>query len=527
MMLDPKSNLAFARIYQFDERKFANSSVRALPFSNRTARLLRQENIISIADLLLQSPLKMMQIEGFGIGCLKEIERELSMLDNSQLASTKSRYIPSTPEISKTTTKTSETITLGEKYGINPEEYVDVELVSIPFSARVTNALMRNQITTVALLLQSTEEQLRGIRNFGLNSLNEIDIRLAALCKMKKPKNRKFTINECHLMANGDFSFLSQEDVFDLNDILVTEYIEAQQTLGQELACTCIDNPEKIIPIINMFQSFGRISVWCQELRDVLSEVPVRRRQNQAIAYINTFTRHETERKMLLGMYPTPNAPLSDIVNDNTLLNREMFLLAKRFLSWCKFDLREEIANLFAALYPNERIQQVVQLRAQKKTLDQIGKKLGVTRERIRQLEKKAQRAFNIRQDRIKIVSKINADKNNTTIITPANVSEYCLDHLQELMYLLQGCESSNFTYDKDLDVFVIGSDSIHERVFSFVEKLPDIITVNDIFDFCEKAKDEYDLPQEMIDRGREQRNSSSSLKPLRISGGSDSWDSA
>ena len=120
-----------------------------------------------------------------------------------------------------------------------------------------------------------------------------------------------------------------------------------------------------------------------------------------------------------------------------------------RFLAWCKYDLQSDITNLFSALYPNERNQQVVQLRAQKKTLDQIGKNFGLTRERIRQLERKMQRSFNARQARIKIISKINADKNNATIVTSADIAALCPDHLQELLFLLRGCESSNFTYDK------------------------------------------------------------------------------
>lgn len=111
------------------------------------------------------------------------------------------------------------------------------------------------------------------------------------------------------------------------------------------------------------------------------------------------------------------------------------------------------------------------------------------------------QRSFNARQGRIKIISKINADKNNATIVTPADIAIYCTDHLQELLYLLRNCESSNYTYDKDLDVFIIGDDGIHERATAFVEKLPDIISANDISRFYEEAKDEYELPREMVDK--------------------------
>ena len=35
-MIDPQSNSTFAELYTLDERKFANESVKALLFSNRT-----------------------------------------------------------------------------------------------------------------------------------------------------------------------------------------------------------------------------------------------------------------------------------------------------------------------------------------------------------------------------------------------------------------------------------------------------------------------------------------------------------
>lgn len=391
-------------------------------------------------------------------------------------------------------------LTLGEKYGMNPDDFADVEVLSIPFSVRVSNVLMRNGIKTIGLLLQKTEEQLQNLRNFGRTCTEEIDARLVALREEKGPRTRKFTLEECRLMAKGDFSFLVGEELSDSDNEFLARCIETQEVLGEELALTCLEEPENIIPILGMVREFSQRITWQQELQSALNDVPAHRRSNQAIAYINTFTQHENQRAALLGLYPTPDAPLSTIVNSNNL-NPFSLSLAKRFLAWCRYDLREEIAQLFAGLYPKGRYRLIVQQRAQKKTLGQIGSQIGLTRERIRQIETKMQRAFNARQGRIKIISKINADKNNASLVTPANIAEYCSEHLQELLFLLRGCESRNFTYDNDLDVFIIGSDSLHERAFAFVEQLPDIIPVYVVSRFYQEAKEEYDLPQELVDK--------------------------
>ena len=499
-MIDPQSNSTFAEIFLLDERKYANESVKALLFSNRTAKRLRQAGVITIMDLLRMTPAMMMRIDGFGVGCLEEIERELATLDDNRPLEIMSRPTPPLQVLPSKPLLESPNATLGEKYGMNPDDYVDIHVLSVPFSARVSNVLMRNQITTIAALLRQTTEQIRNIPTFGRICEEELDSRLQILREEKRPKRKNFTAEESQLMAKGDFSFLVGVELIDSDNAFVAQCIEAQEALGEELACSCLDEPERIIPILSMVREFGQRIIWQKELQAILGEVPTHRRNNQAIAYINTFTRHENEREKLRRLYPVPDAPLSAIVNSNNL-DPFSLSLAKRFLGWCKYDLREDILQLFSVLYSSERNQQIVQYRAKKRTLDQIGREYGLTRERVRQIEAKAQRNFNARQGRIKIISKINADKNNAAIVTPANIAEYCTENLQELLFLLRGCESSNFTYDKDLDVFIIGDDSLHERAFAFVEKLPELFNVKDIPKFYAEAEQEYDLSAELVDK--------------------------
>ena len=125
-MIDPQSNATFAKIYMLDERKFANESVKALLFSNRTAKRLRQAGVITIMDLLRMTPAKMMNIEGFGIGCLEEIERELATLDDRRPHDVAVRPTSTEQTVVESPASTSPELTLGEKYGMKPEDYMDV-----------------------------------------------------------------------------------------------------------------------------------------------------------------------------------------------------------------------------------------------------------------------------------------------------------------------------------------------------------------------------------------------------------------
>ena len=137
---------------------------------------------------------------------------------------------------------------------------------------------------TIAQLLEKTDDQLRSLRNFGRTCSEEIDARLVALREENRPTTRIFTPEVHRLMAGGDFSFLVGEELLESDNEFVAQCIEAQEALGDELALACLDEPEKIIPILGMVREFGQRITWQQELQTVLEEVPSHRRSNQAVA---------------------------------------------------------------------------------------------------------------------------------------------------------------------------------------------------------------------------------------------------
>lgn len=119
--------------------------------------------------------------------------------------------------------------------------------------------------------------------------------------------------------------------------------------------------------------------------------------------------------------------------------------------------MNKELADIFSKLYTNERMSAVTEMRAQKITLEQVGNKLGITRERVRQIESKVKRKFAMLNSRIRTISKIVAERDGNTILTPLEIEEHCNCNIDELLFLLQNLESSNYIYDRRLDVFIVG----------------------------------------------------------------------
>ena len=258
-------------------------------------------------------------------------------------------------------------------------------------------------------------------------------------------------------------------------------------------------NPAGIQNIVLMLQKFCFSAKRSSEIDALMKSIPAYRRQNLAHGYINAFTQDEDKREMLASQYGSEDAVLGHLIG-NRLDDETTFIQVKKFLKWCAFDLSEDVATLIEAVTGQGKLQTVVEMRARKFTLEKCGNKLHVTRERIRQLELKAFRLFARYQGRTKLIAKISAEKNGDAIITPADVERYSGDHSTELLFLLRNYKSGTYTYDDQLDVFVIGDDSLHDRVYAFVENLPEMFSIKKIPEYLETAKEENDLPTSMVE---------------------------
>ena len=108
---------------------------------------------------------------------------------------------------------------------------------------------------------------------------------------------------------------------------------------------------------------------------------------------------------------------------------------------------------------------------------------------------------FSRLHSRIRIISKIAAERNGDTVLTPIEIEEYCGERTSDLLFFLQSYESANYTYDRQLDVFILGDDSIAGRVQSSIEALPEIVKSSQLGSVLGEAAEEADVPLEMLEK--------------------------
>ncbi len=400
-------------------------------------------------------------------------------------------------------------ISFGEQFPLKTEYFADVAVEELNLSIRATKRLMTNNILTIGDLLDTKPETLMGIKGFGRSCMEEVENSLATLIKNPaswKDLRRINPVGKLQLVkvhadsiAMGDFSFSDGLDLSDEENHILSVYKDGFETIGEDLALECYCNPEKVATIISMLNNFCDESQRLSLMRGIVGKIPSYRLRNRAKGYINAFTVDDIKRAALLSLCPSEECTIEALTAIAPPTQKQKLNLLKEFLKWCSFDLNSEVEELFRKIYAKERLKTVVQMRARKKTLEQIGSVFGITRERVRQIEIKAKHQFIRYYSQIQIVSKIAAEKNGSTLLTSADIEEYCKTNVVELLYFLRGYENTHYTYDEQLDLFILGDDSIQERVRSYIESLPDWIKVNQLPTILNDASENDDIPQDVL----------------------------
>lgn len=398
---------------------------------------------------------------------------------------------------------------LAELFNIQAGEYSDIGVPSLPFSVRVLRRLELKRISTLQDLLKVNISFLKSIPGFGANCLSQVLLYCEGLPASNKPDQeaKKKIIVPSVFIANkdaialGDFSFADALDLSETEMEKLKLLKEAYGALGEDLAFECVCSPDIICHIVLAFSTFVTTCSRHRELKNICNQIPAFRRGNYAKYYIDAFSYDEKIRSQLVQCYSSAENNLASILNTIDVENKEEILLAEKFLHWCSFDLKEEIVQLFNSIYSSPRIRTVIEGRANGFTLSDIGEQLGITRERVRQIEAKTKRLFYKHAGRIKLMSKLYADYNGQAIIAFEDIERISLENTAALVYFLKDIKGSIFTYDHQLDVFVFGDDGLSTRIQDYIDTLPDVLHKKDIPEVLNSAQEELDLDREYVEK--------------------------
>lgn len=340
--------------------------------------------------------------------------------------------------------------TISDFYNIVPQKYVHAKIKDAGFSRRLTKCLTQSKITTVSQLLQMAFEDLARIKNLGKNSIDEVK----TFCEKLEPESNqidlvflnhsnKLTIKNSVVfenasqMSQGIFSFCENIALNDDEKEIMEKYRLSFSTIGEDFAIKCLHEPLVVKRIMLGLSEHIIEEGKYRRIEELSHFIPRNMLKKQIQGYIKAYTSNEKTQTTLMDFWDNPMATVDSILKSNKTIPREEYESLKRFFEWCAFDIAKEVSLFCDKLFSDQRVQNIIDLRASGKTLEDVGICFELSRERIRQIEKAAKREFRNFDARHKLTLKIKATE-NAQELDESNLSKYAGIYTKALFYLMK-----------------------------------------------------------------------------------------
>lgn len=410
--------------------------------------------------------------------------------------------------------------TIASEYNIDPRNYNNYMVSDLGFSVRTYNALNRlgKPIKTVEDLLNCSWKELVGIYGFGSKCSKEVKSAIETIIAERKDnKTQKNNLVNSQFgqyqsffrgyiddICAGNFGFI--EAVHDEELLLLSNRIKrAYDELGGDFVkriCSESNQMQIAFAVINNFSdSFSCLNYQNTKIKQLLQQVPSERGNCPIQGFVTAYSKNDnTEQRLNEIIEKYCISSFNDLYNKVFSDDDYSYALLCDFIEWSSFNLENDIDDLVKRILKDEKQSFIIKSRAEGKSLKTLGDQLGLTRERIRQIENKVRKSFrNIINDN-RLILKIYAIRNQDEVLTPVELQRYFGSETNLILYLLRTSEIPQYTYDKNLDVFVVCNAGLSERTQSYLESLPDSFSFKNRKTIVQKGVKEFDLVEEILD---------------------------
>ena len=385
-------------------------------------------------------------------------------------------------------------------YDIPIESVQNAEINPNQFSVRTYNCLRRGNISSIHQLLKSNLKYLSNIKNMGAKSIDEVVafIRTGIIIEETPAVNDDCvpaSIKEkWQQIIDNDFSFIN-----DFNDEkdkeIIEKYREAVSVVDNELALSCVLYPNSVLPLIKALYNFSEKEIVIDSRRNKLqkqiNQISIVRQKANFLRLFTICEKEYSTSKELKQAMPFDGLKVSQCAKLNNLDNDYLYSKILGFLKWCQYDIIDKIDEYFNANILNkQKIITVLEGRAKGVTLESIGTQIGVTRERVRQIEAKAKRKFEKWQYYENTLPKI-AIELETDILNASDLEPFFGNNTLIALYMLREIHNSSYNYDRNLDVFSIGENDLFSVIQEHIDELPNVFSAEKLEQYVSTAEED------------------------------------
>lgn len=403
------------------------------------------------------------------------------------------------------------------------KEEHDGNLDELNLSVRSSNALRNAGIKTISQLFALDAEALCQIKNIGELSVKEIisakerysynnfDIQLYSETPLlQNRKHLSAVLRSCiedvldqKQLQEHIVQHLSKEDSKIMNDTIISIGIA-----GNEIALAAYKYPAKIIPVINMLNVFSQQVSEEKELLDYFCCIPIYRLNNRLHPYIDSMNPASAKAVIIISSLLQNIVTVEDITGVfSEIKGYSQRDALTKLLSFLSLDVTGYMDNAISNVLVNdERAAHVLRSRCNNCTLQEIAEQIGVTRERVRQIESKAMRHLRARISKSGIdkIAFIGADLNDDEVLTLDEITNYMkgADNAPIIARLFkEDGFSKKYKYVVALNAFVKKDSSNNTaNAFEAIRNLPVLIHSSDVKDILKRTSESKNIPLEMLE---------------------------
>lgn len=437
---------------------------------------------------------------------------------------------------------------IAELLKVNGNDFSGIGIDTLNLSTRAENCLTRGKCRTVADVLCLTAEQLLSFRNIGKKSFDEIlsvlkdlveknDMRISMddnKCKSVFPISDELKIAIEAMLAGEEYAI----DLLNEEQLKVLEKMrEAVDVIGSDMCLLAYRNPHYNVKLCVALYKFSFPYINNKKIiDDIVKHIGTLEPtliSKKLIPFISAYSAETGKNLNWLLLHCSTDTTISRIPSVFESLQNEKDVIQKKisdihnFLDWLEFDLSELSDMLLQKIKEhfqnkNSRTYEVYEMRNSGMTLEDIGDCIGVTRERVRQIEAKFYRIF------WAIYSKMDYDpllliyalKNGVSVLYFNDIQEF-LGKTSSMLWtcLINLPNHKYYYYSNSLNALIINFDNkqkidesaLLDKIDNIIDSFPDILFSENVSGVLDKTAYENDVPIEVL--------SSSFYNTYRLSG--------
>jgi len=416
-------------------------------------------------------------------------------------------------------------------FSVSCEPFINMPLLESNIGVRAYNSLRTGRkkdgaivsCKTVGDVLRLSPLQLSNYKNMGRLSIERIITALGPIVHSEngKPEMECLTTN---LTVSADcrkqvLAMLHDEnyDTSSFNDTEIAEfskYMSACEIIGKEMAIAATNGSQAIVDVMQMFRGFYEepLKLYEQKVRfdHAVCSLPIEIKKLPVEPFIYAYRTSVATYKsgFNISLYSEATvldfvyAIRSDVGDTEAALN-----FAIPFVKWLKFDVTALCQPMRDCLEKQRyNAQFVFKQRMLGETLEAVGSIMGVTRERIRQIEKKVSQiithSYNAQKNDHDILATIYALRGGDTVLRYDEIAAQVGDaDAQMIWYLakkdLINCETYHFSHQ--INAVVFGDESEHVALSSLLAELPVFIEKSEMPHYVADLVEKYGVAEELL----------------------------